>query len=98
MASWPSTTLSVAGCSTPHSQSPIKFSHSHRHLSYPSLKSLGFEISQTHCILAAAAPPQQVSMPVARVDGLPVGLSLIGPPGSDESLLELAERIQSAAP
>jgi amidase len=35
-------------------------------------------------------------MPIARVDGLPVGLSLIGPPGSDESLLELAERIAAA--
>jgi amidase len=35
-------------------------------------------------------------MPLASVGGLPVGLSLIGPPGSDESLLELAERIQAA--
>ena len=35
-------------------------------------------------------------MPLARVDGLPVGLSLIGPPGSDESLLDLAERIAVA--
>lgn len=36
-------------------------------------------------------------MPLARVGGLPVGLSLIGPAGSDEGLLELAERIQAAA-
>ena len=36
-------------------------------------------------------PGAKVSLPVARVDGLPVGLSLIGPAGSDERLLELAE-------
>ena len=41
--------------------------------------------------------PSQISMPLARVGGLPVGLSLIGPPGSDESLLELAEKIAAAA-
>lgn len=35
----------------------------------------------------------QVSMPVARVEGLPVGLSFIGPAGSDERLLELAESL-----
>ena len=36
----------------------------------------------------------QVNLPVARVDGLPVGLSMIGPAGSDERLLELAEGLQ----
>ena len=50
--------------------------------------------------IARSLPPpcmnKQVSMPLARVDGLPVGLSLIGPPGSDESLLDLAERIAVA--
>lgn len=35
----------------------------------------------------------QVSVPIARVDGLPVGLGLIGPPGSDEALLELSEQL-----
>mmetsp|Transcript_2918 Transcript_2918/g.10027 ORF Transcript_2918/g.10027 Transcript_2918/m.10027 type:complete len:442 (-) Transcript_2918:318-1643(-) len=36
----------------------------------------------------------QVSIPVARVEGEgPVGLSLLGPPGSDEELLRLAERV-----
>jgi Asp-tRNA(Asn)/Glu-tRNA(Gln) amidotransferase A subunit family amidase len=32
-------------------------------------------------------------MPVAQVEGLPVGLSLIGPEGRDEDLLEVAERL-----
>ncbi|GBF88671.1 amidase [Raphidocelis subcapitata] len=48
------------------------------------------------CIAGLGGLPQ-VSMPLARVDGLPVGLSLIGPQGSDESLLELAERIAAGA-
>ncbi len=38
----------------------------------------------------------QVSLPLAQVDGLPVGLSLIGPAGADERLLELAERLAAA--
>ncbi|MGF6884248.1 amidase [Nocardia sp. GAS34] len=32
-----------------------------------------------------------LSLPVARIDGLPLGLSLIAPPGHDESLLATAE-------
>ncbi len=35
----------------------------------------------------------QVSLPVAEVDGCPVGLGLIGPRGSDEELLRLAEQL-----
>lgn len=36
----------------------------------------------------------QVSLPVARVDGCPVGLGLIGPRGSDEALLRLTEQLE----
>ena len=40
-----------------------------------------------------------VSMPLASVDGLPLGLSLIGPPGSDRALIalcvSLVERMKS---
>jgi len=42
------------------------------------------------CIAGLAGLPQ-VSVPLTSVEGgLPVGLSLIGPPGSDEALLEVA--------
>ena len=39
----------------------------------------------------------QISIPCARRDGAPLGLSIIGPPGSDLSLVELAVRIEAAA-
>ena len=35
----------------------------------------------------------QISLPVMTVNGCPVGLSLVGPRGSDEALLELAEKL-----
>ena len=35
----------------------------------------------------------QVSLPVATVEGCPVGLGLIGPRGSDEELLRLTEQL-----
>ncbi len=39
----------------------------------------------------------QVSIPVAQRDGAPLGLSILGPPGSDLSLCHLAGRIEAAA-
>ena len=39
----------------------------------------------------AGAP--QITLPIANIDGLPVGLSLVGPVGSDEMLLALAEEL-----
>lgn len=36
----------------------------------------------------------QVNLPVATVDGCPVGLGLIGPRRSDEDLLRLAEELE----
>lgn len=45
------------------------------------------------CIGGLSGFPQ-VNLPVAAVDGgLPVGLGLLGPPGSDEDLLALAEQL-----
>jgi amidase len=41
------------------------------------------------CAAGLAGLPQ-VSLPAARVAGAPVGLSLVGPPGRDHALLELA--------
>jgi amidase len=39
----------------------------------------------------------QISIPCARRNGAPLGLSIMGPPGSDVSLIELAARIENAA-
>lgn len=61
----------------------------------PQLDDWRARVMSLTCIAGLGALPQ-VSLPIARVGGLPVGLSLIGPPGSDESLLELAERIATA--
>lgn len=38
----------------------------------------------------------QVTLPVAMVDGCPVGLSFMGLPGSDEQLLQLAVSLSDA--
>lgn len=43
--------------------------------------------------LAGLAGLPQVTVPVATADNAPVGLSLIGAPGSDRSLLDLAARL-----
>ena len=47
------------------------------------------------CIAGTAGAPQ-VSLPLADVDGLPVGLSLIGEPGTDEALIAFARVIADA--
>ncbi|WP_137124821.1 amidase [Roseomonas sp. HF4] len=39
----------------------------------------------------------EVTLPAARVDGAPVGLSLVAAPGRDRALLALAERVAAAA-
>ncbi|MGJ7608600.1 amidase [Variovorax sp. LT1R20] len=44
------------------------------------------------CIAGLAGFPQ-LSMPLATRDGAPLGISLLGPAGSDRSLVALAERI-----
>ncbi|MEW6074070.1 MAG: amidase [Planctomycetota bacterium] len=42
--------------------------------------------------IAGIAGAPAVSLPVAKVDGLPLGLCLVGPPGGDETLLAIAAR------
>ena len=48
------------------------------------------------CIAGLAGLPQ-VSMPLATLDGLPLGFSVVGPWGSDSQLLELSRRIVARA-
>jgi len=47
---------------------------------------------QMMCIAGLSGFPQ-LSMPLAQRDGAPLGLSLLGPAGSDRALVALAERI-----
>jgi amidase len=48
------------------------------------------------CLAGLSGFPQ-VSIPVAERDGAPLGLSVIGPKGSDRSLVALAARLERAA-
>jgi amidase len=45
---------------------------------------------------AGLAGLPQLSLPLAQRQGAPLGISLVGPVGSDRSLVRLAERIHSA--
>jgi amidase len=47
------------------------------------------------CVAGLARLPQ-LSMPLASRDGAPLGLSLIGPRGSDRALIKLASDFQNA--
>jgi amidase len=47
------------------------------------------------CISGLSGVPQ-VTMPLARLDGCPLGLSLIGPRGADRALVDLALRLAAA--
>lgn len=49
------------------------------------------------CAQGGLAGHPQVSLPGARVDGLPVGLSIIGPRGSDATLVAVARALEDAA-
>ena len=48
------------------------------------------------CVAGLAGVPQ-LSLPLAGRDGAPMGVSLLGPAGSDRSLVALAERVMAAS-
>jgi amidase len=52
-------------------------------------------ISMLTCIAGTTGTPQ-ISLPLAEVDGLPVGLSLLGSRGADEVLLAFAREVAGA--
>src|SRR5258705_13746472 len=49
------------------------------------------------CAQGGLAGHPQVSLPGATVDGLPVGLSIIGPRGSDATLVAVARALYMSA-
>ena len=44
----------------------------------------------TLCTPAGLAGLPQLTLPIGRIDGLPVGVSLLGGPGADEFLVQIA--------
>jgi amidase len=64
-------------------------------LSIPDQMALRERIGLLTCIAGFTGLPQ-ISLPLGRMpDGLPVGLSLIGPRGTDRMLIDLAGRIEA---
>jgi len=57
-------------------------------------KARRFRVIAMTCISGLAGTPQ-INLPLGMVDGRPQGLSLIGPRGRDELLIDLARRIMS---
>ena len=51
-------------------------------------------LSRLTCIAGTTGRPQ-LSMPLAEVNGLPVGISIIGDHGSDEELIGFARRVEA---
>ncbi len=54
-----------------------------------------WRLSRLTCIAGTTGRPQ-LSMPLGEVNGVPVGLSIMGSHGSDEELIGFARRIESA--
>ena len=46
---------------------------------------------------AGMAGAPVLSLPLAKVDGLPVGVALVGLPGDDDALVEIAGRVSRPA-
>ena len=61
-------------------------------LPVPDRQELGVRIGRLTCIGGLTGCPQ-INLPLATVDGLPVGLSLMGAGGSDETLMRFAVEV-----
>jgi amidase len=61
-------------------------------LTQPEMWDVRWRIMALTCIAGGGGLPQ-VSLPLGRIDGLPVGISLIGPRDGDEDLLALARQV-----
>ena len=48
--------------------------------------------------IAGLAGVSEVSLRLGEADGLLIGVSLIGPPGTDEALLDIALEVDSSMP
>ena len=56
------------------------------------IKDLRTRIVTLTCIAGLLGAPQ-INLPLAEIDGIPLGISLLGPRGSDEQLLGFARRL-----
>ena len=56
------------------------------------IKALRNRITKLTCIAGLLGAPQ-ITLPLGQIDGVPLGLSLLGPRGSDEQLLGFARRL-----
>jgi amidase len=63
-----------------------------RHTSMAELEAIRDQAQQVLCIASLTGHPQ-VSIPAVKLDGAPLGMSIIGPRGGDKKLLRLAEQI-----
>ncbi len=59
--------------------------------------SLRLRTGQLTCIAGTTGGPQ-INLPLAEVDGMPAGLSLLGARGSDEMLIAFARKIWTETP
>lgn len=66
-----------------------------RTASGPEIDAIRMRTLRISCIAGLAGLPQ-VSIPLATADGLPAGVSLIGPAGSDLALVQLAVQVARA--
>ena len=58
-------------------------------------KEVQSRLSRLTCIAGTTGRPQ-LSLPLAEVNGLPVGISIMGDHGSDEALIGFARRVEAA--